>query len=166
MIKSCSNLIKIINKLFNDRNVELQKMAIWSEKNNISLNLTKTIHFFTRKRKKCHIKIDLPILYINNFEIVRESRTKFLGIYMDKNLTWKYDIEHICNKISKNVGIMCKSRNSLGCQQYNLSLLFLENQSLGNYMEALFYVDIVNIVFVSLFFSSKVLLWLLCQLEM
>ena len=114
MIKSCSNLIKIINKLFNDRNVELQKMAIWSEKNNISLNLTKTIHFFTRKRKKCHIKIDLPILYINNFEIVRESRTKFLGIYMDKNLTLKYDIEHICNKFSKNVGIMCKSRNSLG----------------------------------------------------
>ena len=89
-------------------------MAIWSEKNNISLNLTKTIHFFTRKRKKCHIKIDLPILYINNFEIVRESRTKFLGIYMYKNLTWKYDIEHICNKISKNLELCANPEIVLG----------------------------------------------------
>ena len=33
---------KDINKLFNDLNVELQKMSIWFKANKLSLNLTKT----------------------------------------------------------------------------------------------------------------------------
>ena len=53
------------------------------------------------------------ILYIDNFEIVRESVTKFLGNFIDENLTCKYYIEHVCNKVSKSIGIMCKSRNIL-----------------------------------------------------
>ena len=53
------------------------------------------------------------MLYIDNFEIVRESVTKFLGIFFDENLTWKYHIEHVCNKASKSIGIMSKSRNIL-----------------------------------------------------
>ena len=32
---------------------------------------------------------DLPILYIDNFEIIIENVTKFLGIYIDENLIWK-----------------------------------------------------------------------------
>ena len=72
---------------------------------------------------------------------------------MEKNLTWKYGIEHICNKISKNVGTMCKSRNSLGkiimglnntifhCSSLRMKLWFQPN-----FTETLFYVDIVNIV--------------------
>ena len=51
------------------------------------------------------------MLYIDNFEIVRESVTKFLGIFIDENLTWKYHIEHVCNKVSKSIGIKYKSRN-------------------------------------------------------
>ena len=42
---------------------------------------------------------------------VRESVTKFLSIYIDENLAWKYHIEHVCNKVSISIGIMYKSRN-------------------------------------------------------
>ena len=49
---------KDINKPFNDMNVELQIMSIWFKANKLSLIL--------------------PILYIDNFEILRESVTKFL----------------------------------------------------------------------------------------
>ena len=81
---------KDINKLFNDMNVELQKMSIWFKANRLSLNLTKTKWtLFQSKKKKHLIANDLPMLYIDNFEIVREDVTKFLGIFIDKKLTWK-----------------------------------------------------------------------------
>ena len=80
----------------------------------LSLNLTKTKRtLFLSQKKKHLIANDLLILYIDNSEIVRESVTKFLGIFIDENLTWKYHIEYVCNKISKSIGIMCKSINIL-----------------------------------------------------
>ena len=79
------NYLKI---LFNDMNVELQKLSIWFKTNKISLNLRKTKRtLFSLTREKHPIANDLLILYIDNFEIIRESVTKFLGIYIDKNLT-------------------------------------------------------------------------------
>ena len=105
---------KDINKLFNDMNIELQKMSIWFKANKLSLNLAKTkLTLFHTQKKKHLIANDLPMGYINNFEVVRESVIKFLGIFIDKNLTWKYHIEHVCNKVSKSIGIMYKSRNIL-----------------------------------------------------
>ena len=112
MIQTCSN--KDINKLFNDMNIELRKMSVWFKINKLSLNLTKTKWpLFHSQKKKRLIANDLPMLYIDNFEIVRESVTKFLGVFIDENLTWKYHIEHVCNKVSKSIGIIYKSRNIL-----------------------------------------------------
>ena len=52
---------KDINKLFNDMNVELQKMSIWFKANKLSLNLTKTKrHFFIHKRKKVLLQMIYP----------------------------------------------------------------------------------------------------------
>ena len=95
-------------------NVELQKMSIWFKANKLSLNLTKTNRtLFHSQKKKRLIANDLPMIYIDDFEIVRESVTKFLGIFIDGNLTCKYYIEHVCNKVSKSIVIMYKSRNIL-----------------------------------------------------
>ena len=81
---------KDINKLFNDMNVEIQKNSFWFKTNELSLNLTKAKWTLSHSQiKKRLIANDLPILHIDNFEIIRESVTKFLGIYIDKNLTWK-----------------------------------------------------------------------------
>ena len=105
---------KDINKLFNDMNFELQKMSIWFKVNKLSQNLTKTKWtLFHSQKKKRLIANDIPILYIDNFEIIMEIVTKFLGIYLDENLTWKCHIEYVCNKVSKSTGIMYKSRNIL-----------------------------------------------------
>ena len=64
-------------------NVELQKMSICFKTNKLSLNLTKTkCTLFHSQKKKHLIANDLPILYIDNFGIVRESVTKFLDIFI------------------------------------------------------------------------------------
>ena len=100
---------KDINKLFNDMNVQLQKMSIWFKANKLSLNLTKTKWtLFHSQKKKRLMANDLPMLYIDNFEIVRGSVTRFLSIFIDENLKWKYHIEHVCNKVFKSIRIMYK----------------------------------------------------------
>ena len=52
----------------------------------------------------------LPRLQINNTAIKRESVIKFLRVLLDENLTWKTHINCIENKISKNLGILYKTR--------------------------------------------------------
>ena len=39
--------------------------------------------------------------------------TKFLGVQIDSQLTWKTHIEYSCKKLSKCVGILCKARKKL-----------------------------------------------------
>ena len=75
---------KDINKLFNDMNVELQKMSIWLAISKFSKTKWTLFHSPTKKQL---IANDLPILYIDNFEIIRENITKFLVIYTDENLS-------------------------------------------------------------------------------
>ena len=81
---------KDISKLFSDINGELHKMSIWFKANKLSLNLTKVKWtLFPSQKKKRLIANDLPILYIDNFGIARESITKFLRIFIEENLAWK-----------------------------------------------------------------------------
>ena len=42
--------------------------------------------------------------------------TKFLGIYIDSNLTWKAHINHIVTKVAKTTGISYKARHFLPSQ--------------------------------------------------
>ena len=65
-------------------------MSVWFKANKLSLNLTKVKWtLFPSQKKKRLIANDLPILYIDNFGIGRESITKFLGIFIEENLAWK-----------------------------------------------------------------------------
>ena len=117
---------KDINKLFNDMNVELQKMSIWFKANKLSLNLTKTkwTHFLSKKKRR-RIANDVFMLYIDNFEIVRESVTRFLGTFIDKNLIWKYHIEDVCYRVSENIEITHKSSNTLSLMKQLYFHLFI-----------------------------------------
>ena len=44
------------------------------------------------------------------------SQTKFLGVFIDENLSWKQHIEIMSSKISKSIGILYKSRDVLSKQ--------------------------------------------------
>ena len=47
---------------------------------------------------------------MDNIGIERENVTKFLGVLIDKNLSRKQHINNVSSKISKNIGILYKSR--------------------------------------------------------
>ena len=53
---------------------------------------------------------DLNNLYINASPINHETAIKFLGVFLDENLTWKYHINMIENKVTKSIGVLYRAR--------------------------------------------------------
>ena len=128
-ISKCSNILSFIlfadgTNLFyshenagvlgNTMNQELQKITSWLSTNKLSLNVKKT-HFtiFKTKRKKLNQTLSIEI---NNQKIDKVKCTKFLGFYIDDELSWKYHIDQITAKISKMTGIMARARHCLSIQ--------------------------------------------------
>ena len=102
---------KNIDSIFDTVNCELDKIVDWLNANKMSLNVDKTHYIiFTMPGKKIKSNHDV---FISGYKISEVISTKFLGVIIDQNLTWKYHIDHLCSKASKNIGIMRKLRRFL-----------------------------------------------------
>ena len=56
---------------------------------------------------------------------------KYLGVLIDQHLSWKYHIDSIVTKISKNVGLLAKLHYSVPGPLL-LNIYFITNSSLFN----------------------------------
>ena len=61
--------------------------------------------------KKHLLSQTLPNLLIENIHIKSEHLTKFLGVFLDENLSWKQHTDIVSSKISKSTGILYKSKD-------------------------------------------------------
>ena len=92
---------KIIKTLFQIVNSELRLINEWFLANKLSLNAKKKKVLFHKVTMCDSLPSQLPTMTFNNIKIKRENSIKFLGVIIDKNLTWKNHIEVVENKISK-----------------------------------------------------------------
>ena len=99
--KNSDQLIKTINE-------ELDRLYNWFSANKLSLNVSKTNYLLFYKDNTSNNPIK-----INNEIIEKASVSKFLGVYLDDQLNWKYHINHVIAKLSKTLGIMHNMRNLL-----------------------------------------------------
>ena len=91
-----------VDDLFSDMNCELNKISLWFKANKLSQNLPKTKYLlFHPASKKRFLREPLPFLKMDNVVIERENVTKFLGVLIDENLSWKQHINDVSTKISK-----------------------------------------------------------------
>ena len=65
---------------------------------------------FKEKKIKQQVIISLDGLGIKQVESAR-----FLGGHIDGNINWKNHISHVCSKITKLSGILCRARHYLPC---------------------------------------------------
>ena len=93
---SCSN------KLESVVNNELALVLRYCATNRLSVNLKKTNYMLILSAKKT-VNIN-----INNIE--RKSFVKYLRIYIDEHLNWDPQIQHVNNKLAKNIGVLYKIR--------------------------------------------------------
>ena len=89
-------------------NSELNKVVKWLNANKLSLNIKKTnFMIFPPTTKQDGPQLNITI---NGQKILQVTQTKFMGIIIDSNLTWKAHIKFIRNKVAKSIGIIQKAR--------------------------------------------------------
>ena len=93
--------------LFSDMKCELNKICLWYNANKLLLNLTKIKYsLFPPASQKRFLREPIPFLEMDNIFIERENVTKFLGVLIDENLSWKQHINIVSTKLSKSIGIL------------------------------------------------------------
>ena len=95
----------------------MQKVCDWLNANKLTINAKKSnFVIFRPSQKKLNYQIKLRIY--NNASssdtfLECKDYVKFLGVLIDKNLSWKYHIDYIASKISRVVGIISRLRHSV-----------------------------------------------------
>ena len=109
--------------LIKNVNEELQKLSIWFRSNNLSLNVTKTQYMMFGKRYVQNCKV----IMLNNEKLTQVHEVKFLGVYIDSKLNWKYHINITSNKIACNLSIINKIHNkvSLSLKNYVIYIIYI-----------------------------------------
>ena len=83
-------------------NESLAELKIWFSANKLSLNIQKTNYMLFSNTT---INADIRLLIGDNL-IERVHSTKFLGVIIQDNLSWKGHINHICSKMMRVIGVM------------------------------------------------------------
>ena len=98
---------KDINNLEEKINTELLKIIEWLEINKLTLNVSKSnfVIFSVPQKKAVDIKI-----YLCNMQLEKKDYDKYLGVYIDKHLSWKKQIEFIKQKLCRAIAIISKLR--------------------------------------------------------
>src|SRR5579872_6299102 len=97
-------------------NSELQILSDWFKVNKLSLNIKKTNYMLFGYRDiplNDQINVSPFQITIENEQIAKVDSTKFLGVIVDKKLTWQQHISSISLKISKSLNILKRLKNKL-----------------------------------------------------
>ena len=104
--------------LFADVNAQLKQIFVWLSCNKLSPNVKKTSYTLFRPMSNMHVDRNNE-LFINNEKIINSEDSnqlgaiKFLGIYIDKHLTWKKHVDFLCSTISKSIFALNKVKNCI-----------------------------------------------------
>lgn len=101
--KSCDLLIDNIKQT-------IKKLKTWFDVNKLTVHLGKTNYtIFHGKKQKvhtCHDKFS-----VDGIDIIRTPTTKYLGVIIDEELSWKHHIDELSKQLVKYTGIFYKTRS-------------------------------------------------------
>ena len=109
---NCSN--NLIFRIFaDDTNLfaSLEKVKEWCDVNKLSINLSKTNYMIILKSSRKtseNIKMKLQSMDGSCHLLNKNDHIKYVGVTIDKSLSWKYHIFYICSRVSRNIGIISK----------------------------------------------------------
>ena len=100
---------KCLKSLMHVMQEEMNEVIKWLNVNKLSINTTKTKYIiFKSRNKKCDIEIDIKL---NDNIIQQASHIKFLGVILDRELTWKNHINSVVKHIIKSTALIAKLRH-------------------------------------------------------
>ena len=98
---------------------ELGKLSDWFAHNRLTLNYDKT-EFVNFSKPTVGTPVDNWTLKIDGMPIREVDVSKFLGVYIDKNVSWRVHIGKLITKISQTVGIIGRARSFMDGPQLML----------------------------------------------
>ena len=92
--------------------MSLDSINKWFTANKLKLSLSKCVYtvFNLTRNNSLNIYYDLSI---NSTKLIRVNSTKYLGVYIDEDLTWQNHIHYIINKLVKFCSIL--SSKAVNC---------------------------------------------------
>ena len=108
-----------LNSLFNRVNTSLADITKWLYSNKLTLNKEKSQYIlFSRRNLE-----SLNDVYLENTKVQRVNCVRFLGLFIDQNLSWLSHTNHVTRVLSKYSSILYKIKNQLNKK----SLLLIYN---------------------------------------
>ena len=98
-------------------NNELKQLGLWFRANKLSLNVNKTNFIMFNNKKQ--LRTDVHIV-LNGTNIEQVTNTKFLGVTIDENLTWREHIKMVETKVSKSIAVLYKTMHVLDCEALHI----------------------------------------------
>ena len=91
-------------------NQDLKLTSDWLKANRLSLNVDKSKLIIFKSKQKRFDNNNFSIK-LNGSKIEPTDHVKYLGIYLDKNLSWDVQVNQLSKKLSRSNGILCKLRH-------------------------------------------------------
>ena len=96
-------------------NNELLKVSDWLNANKLTLNAKRSDYVIFRPyQRKLNYSVNIEM--IDNYTQIPttlqcEDHVKYLGVLLDSNLSWKFQINNVALKISRTVGVVARLRH-------------------------------------------------------
>ena len=93
-------------------NTDLKQVVKWLRLNKLSLNADKTelIFFHSQRNSMSYENISIQF---DGKKLYPVDKVKYLGMYLDKYLSWNYHLENLCQKLSRANGVISKLRHNV-----------------------------------------------------
>ena len=92
---------------------DLNTVTKWRIQNNILINPTKTTCMLIGTAQRIATVTNEPNINLENQFIKNVNTQKLLGIYIDNNLDWKEQVDHICKNINSRLFFLSKIKKYL-----------------------------------------------------
>ena len=93
-------------------NVEVEKIQTWLLANKLSVHYEDKSQFMlidlTTRKNNPYPNFSITM---GEYAISRTKTYKYLGVYIDDKMTWKYHIDKLCKKLSSAAGVIYRIRN-------------------------------------------------------
>ena len=109
---------KTIDKLNTDLQLETNQAFKWFNDNLLTVNTDKTCTIVIGTRQRITPTDDLTITLSNN-PLNPVNRIKYLGVTIDKNLTWNDHINNLVSKVSPKIALLRKLKYKLSTEHLN-----------------------------------------------
>ncbi len=93
------------NVVQNKLQADLNNVFNWLKRNRLSINTKKSGVMSVHKGKKFVNNDDLS-LYLDNDTLTNNEYVKYLGVQIDKSLSWSKHVQEVYNKLSPKVGLI------------------------------------------------------------